>query len=472
MSAELARWWIRPALPVGFPTTHPPLVATTDNEQPAAKVSAELAQWWIRPASPVGLPATHPLLAATKRSTGRTPTSPLAPPSFISRKWTSAVRAASTQESPAVTTDSKLKVLVIDDSAIYRKIVRDVLGTLPDVEIIGIARDGKEALIQLELLQPDVATLDVEMPGLNGLDVLRELPKRSPKTKAIMVSSLTSEGAEATMQAMQLGAFDFVTKPVGSTPAQSAALLGQALKEKLDALRLSTRLRFAMPRRIVTPNQSASPFAGAAVSSQLSLSGRRRTGCYAAVALGVSTGGPDALRQLLPLLPATFPLPILIVQHMPPVFTKSFADMLNAKCQLRVKEGENGDLVKAGQVFIAPGGRQMKVSHAGGRTRIQITDDEPECNCRPAVDYLFRSVAEVYGSESLAVIMTGMGHDGTAGLRMIKRVGGAIIAQDAESCVVWGMPRTITEEGLADSVVPLSKLAEELQVFAGEPALV
>jgi len=359
--------------------------------------------------------------------------------------------------------------LVIDDSAIYRKIVRDVLGTLPDVEVVGIARDGIEALNQLELLQPDLATLDVEMPGLNGLEVLKELRQRSPKTKAIMVSSLTKEGAEATMQALQLGAFDFVTKPVGSGPTEGARLLGAALKEKLEALRFATRQRFAVPPRITTPKQSASPFAGVAVSSQLSLSGRRRTGCYAAVALGVSTGGPDALRQLLPSLPATFPLPIFIVQHMPPVFTKSFATMLDGRCQLRVKEAEHGDIVQAGQIYIAPGGHQMKVSHAGGRTRIQITDDAPECNCRPSVDYLFRSVAEVYGSETLAVIMTGMGHDGTAGLRMVKRVGGAILAQDAESCVVWGMPRVITEEGLADSVVPLSKLAEELQVFAGEP---
>lgn len=383
--------------------------------------------------------------------------------------WASAVRAASLDESLIVSTASKLKALVIDDSAIYRKIVRDVLGTLPDVEVVGIARDGIEALNQLELLQPDVATLDVEMPGLNGLEVLKKLRQRSPQTKAIMVSSLTREGAEATMQALQLGAFDFVTKPVGSGPTDGARLLGAALKEKLEALRFATRLRFTAQQRIGTPKQSASPFAGVAVSSQLSLSGRRRTGCYAAVALGVSTGGPDALRQLLPLLPATFPLPIFIVQHMPPVFTKSFATMLDGRCQLRVKEAEHGDVVSAGQIYIAPGGRQMKVSHAGGRTRIQITDDAPECNCRPSVDYLFRSVAEVYGSETLAVIMTGMGQDGTAGLRMIKRVGGAILAQDAESCVVWGMPRAITEEGLADSVVPLSKLAEELQVFAGEP---
>lgn len=366
----------------------------------------------------------------------------------------------------------KLKVLIVDDSAIYRKIIRDVLSTLPGVEIAGIARDGKEALIQAELLQPDVVTLDVEMPGLNGLDVLRGMKERSAKSKVIMVSSLTSTGAAATMEAMELGAFDFVTKPVGSKPTDSAQILGEHLKEKLDALRLATRLKIAFPRRVEVPKQSVSPFAEVAVSSQLSLSGRRRTGCYAAVALGVSTGGPDALRQLLPSLPATFPLPILIVQHMPPVFTKSLATLLDSRSNLRVKEAENGDIVKPGSVYLAPGGHHMKVSHAGGRTRIQITDDEPECNCRPAVDYLFRSVAEVYGSESLAVIMTGMGHDGTAGLRMIKRVGGGIIAQDAESCVVWGMPRTITEEGLADSVVPLSQLATELQVFAGEPALV
>ncbi len=383
------------------------------------------------------------------------------------------MRVITTDESHAVNAEKKLKVLVVDDSAIYRKIIRDVLSTLPGVEISGIARDGTEALNQIELIQPDVVTLDVEMPVMNGLEVLAEIQRRGSSAKAIMVSSLTSDGAAATLEALQLVAFDFVTKPVGSRPADSAQLLGNLLKEKLDALRLSNRLRSpAVARRVEPTNQSASPFAGAAVSSQLSLSGRRRTGCYAAVALGVSTGGPDALRQLLPLLPASFPLPILIVQHMPPVFTKSFANLLSSRCKLPVKEAEHGDIVQGGHIYIAPGGYHMKVSHAGGRTRIQITEDEPECNCRPAVDYLFRSVAEVYGSESLAVIMTGMGYDGTAGLRMIKRVGGAIIAQDAESCVVWGMPRTITEEGLADSVVPLSKLAEEIQTFVGEPVAV
>ncbi len=370
-------------------------------------------------------------------------------------------------------TQSSIRVLIVDDSAIYRKIVRDVVSKIPGVEVVGLARDGMDAIDQIELHNPDLITLDVEMPGLSGIVVLREIRRRGLSTKAIMVSSLTSEGARATLQALEEGAFDFVTKPVGSRPMESAEILNALLRDKIEAFKMANQFKrvnaslSALSTRSSSISSEAS-LVGAAVP-ELALSGGRRTGCYAAVVIGVSTGGPDALRQLLPLLPADFPLPILVVQHMPAFFTKSLADSLNAKSKLIVKEAEANELVQRGKVLIAPGGMHMKLFSVGTNVRVQLTQEEPEHGCRPAADVLFRSAAQIYGSETLCVIMTGMGFDGTEGIRMIKKVGGSVIAQDAATCVVWGMPRIPTEEGLADSVVSLHKLPEELCAFAGEP---
>lgn len=369
-----------------------------------------------------------------------------------------------------------VRVLVVDDSAIYRKIVRDIVSSIPGVVVVGLARDGMDAINQIELHTPDLITLDVEMPGVSGLEVLREIRRRGLTTKAIMVSSLTQGGAKATLQALEEGAFDFVTKPVGSRPTESASILRELLADKIDAFkvnkqfsRVNTALAAMNARYAIAKPETPMPMT--TVSSESSHGRGRRSGCFAAVAIGISTGGPDALRQLLPALPESFPLPIIIVQHMPAFFTKTLAESLNAKSKLHVKEAEANDLVEPGKVLIAPGGLHTRLYSVGTKVRVQLTLDAPEQGCRPSVDVLFRSMAQIYGSETLAMIMTGMGCDGADGIRLIKKVGGSVIAQDAASCVVYGMPRVPTEEGLVDSVMPLNKLAEELCAFAGEAVL-
>lgn len=377
--------------------------------------------------------------------------------------------------------NNKVRVLVVDDSAIYRKIVRDTLAAIPDVEVVGLARDGMDALDQIELFKPDLITLDVEMPGVNGIVVLREIRRRNLSCKAIMVSSLTSDGAKATIAALDEGAFDFIAKPIAARPMESAPILKAMLTEKVEAFKVARQFRRFSPSAATiaaahgqpsaTSNHNASSLVGAAVPKSSPLSGGRRSGSYAAVAIGVSTGGPDALRQLLPRLPKEFPLPVLVVQHMPAYFTKQLADSLNARSQLHIKEAEAHELVEPGKVLIAPGGKHMQLFSVGNNVRVGLNEGPLEHGCRPAADVLFRSVAQIYGSQSLAVIMTGMGHDGTEGIRLIKQVGGSAIAQSPESCVVYGMPRLPIEEGLADSVTPLDRLAEELCTYAGEAVL-
>lgn len=363
--------------------------------------------------------------------------------------------------------DRPVKVLVVDDSVLYRKIIRDVLAGIPGVEVVGIARNGIEALEQIERLQPDLLTLDVEMPDLDGLSVLREMRRRGHSARAVMCSTLTAEGAVATVRALHQGAFDFVVKPTAGSPQENGRLLHQALRTRIEAFRQSGR-----PAPSPSLSRPLQPLISVAASTSLRHVLRRgETPPHlppAVVAIGISTGGPEALRRFLPELPADFPCPVLIVQHMPPFFTKSLAESLDARCALTVTEAEHHEPVQPGRIYIAPGGRQMRVGSAGGQVRIELTDDLPENNCRPAVDYLFRSVAQVYRAEALGVIMTGMGSDGTAGCRQIKQAGGRVIAQNAESCVVFGMPRLPVEEGLADRVVPLDQMAGVLQSLTGQ----
>ncbi len=342
-------------------------------------------------------------------------------------------------------------MLIVDDSLLYRKIVRDSLDTIPGVEILSSAGDGVAALEKIERLQPDLITLDLEMPGLNGIQVLEEIRKRKLSTQAIMISSATQSDAERTMQALRSGAFDFIVKPRTNSLEDSRQQLNQDLRTRIDAFRVKTnRTRTSTP-------QLASP---SAVGNLRNLEWSHP---IRAVAIGVSTGGPDALRKLIPKLPADFPAPILIVQHMPPMFTRLLADGLNSSSALTVQEAQTGDLVKAGNVFIAPGGKQMKIVKEGNDVRIRITDDPPENSCRPAVDYLFRSLVPIYGADSLGVIMTGMGSDGLVGCRQFKQAGAKVMVQDEASCVVFGMPRFPIQEGLADEVVSLQDMADRIQ---------
>jgi len=353
-----------------------------------------------------------------------------------------------------------LRVLVVDDSALYRKVVRTVLEQLPGVEVIGQAQNGKLALERIIADRPDVITLDMEMPELDGLGLLRELRDRKISLSAIMISTLTAAGAQATSQALQLGAFDFVLKPTLPDVAANERQLRADLAPRLEACRL-VRRSGPTSRPASLPGATA----GNASQQRTTLPSRPQFPSSAAslrrtpeiIGIGVSTGGPVALNKLLPLLSSQTP-PLVIVQHMPPIFTKTLADDLNRRCQLEVVEGTQGMTVQAGRAIIAPGGKQMRIVRDERRTYIQITDDPPERNCRPAVDFLFRSIAAEYGAKAWGAILTGMGDDGTLGCRAMKERGAAILAQDEATCVVYGMPRAVAEAGLVDVVGPLDAI--------------
>ncbi len=351
-----------------------------------------------------------------------------------------------------------LKVLVVDDSVVFRSVVRDLLNAQPDVSVVGVAANGRIALRQVELLRPDLLTLDFEMPELDGLGVLKALKELGPHAPgAIMLSAFTRQGARVTIEALHLGAFDFVPKPQTSSPTESRHQLQRTLVPKVEAFALARGLRRGKERAGTTGSAAAagkSPSRAAGPASKVPVFKLQPQ----VVGIGVSTGGPEALLHVIPRLPADFPLPVLLVQHMPPVFTRSLAEDLDRRSRLRVCEAEDGQRVQRGWVYIAPGGKQMKVVQQGGQPTIRITDDPPVKSCRPSVDYLFESLAETYQGRVLAVVMTGMGDDGADGCQRLKAAGGTVIAQDRATCVVWGMPRAVVERELADFEVPLDDI--------------
>ncbi|MBF0241604.1 MAG: chemotaxis-specific protein-glutamate methyltransferase CheB [Desulfamplus sp.] len=398
----------------------------------------------------------------------------------------------------------KIKVLVVDDTIVYRKIVSDVLKDIPDVELVGAASNGKTAVARIASLKPDIVTLDIEMPEMNGIEVLEYIKQNSLPTSAVMLSTLTQKGSDMTIKALELGAFDFISKPDEGTMAQNMAKVKDALVPIINAFKrqklfrtslkpsssnpsIGTSGAFTSRKSTILPTGAThltpSTATSQTVSSNLSskahiqklksdLKGEivrpstiiRRQTPSSIIGIGISTGGPKALAVMMPMLTTKLNVPVLIVQHMPPVFTKSLAKSLDAKCSLEVKEAEDGETLRANTVFIAPGGMQMKiVAGADGKSRkIKLTDDPPENSCKPSVDYLFRSIAEHYVGRATAVIMTGMGSDGTKGLEHIKRNGGVIIAQDKDTCTVYGMPKEPIESGIADVVAPLEHIAEEI----------
>lgn len=356
-----------------------------------------------------------------------------------------------------------MRVLIVDDSTLFRKVVRDALATCQGVEVVAVASDGKSALEKIEHYRPDLVTLDVEMPVLNGIEVLRELHARPHRPEVIMLSGLTDHGALNTTQALRLGAFDFVLKPHGqANMEESAQQLRADLVPKVRALQ--DRLAAANQQKSEKPNEADVPFTPPVGSKPFDISQ------VTVVGIGVSTGGPAALSTMLPKLPASLSVPLLIVQHMPPMFTKSLANDLNRACKISVCEAQDGQSVTSGTAYIAPGGKQMKVATENGAKVIRITDDPPERSCRPSVDYMFRSIAHEYGRQAMAVVMTGMGDDGTLGCRLLKRHGCMVVAQDEKSCVVFGMPRQVISAGLADKVVPLEQLHEVVQCAGSKGA--
>lgn len=354
-----------------------------------------------------------------------------------------------------------IKALVVDDTIVYRKIVGDVLKEIPGVDVIGTANNGKIALSKIASLKPDLITLDIEMPEVNGIEVLQTLREQPHPPAVIMLSTLTQQGSEMTIKALELGAFDFVAKPDQGTMAENMQKVRNAILPIIAALRRQKETKLKIRERIRTGS-----IASKEVPSIPPVPAQRKSLLRSSevIGIGISTGGPNALTKLIPMLPADLKAPVLIVQHMPPMFTASLANSLNNKSPLEVKEAENGELITPGKVLIAPGGKQMKVIAAadGLSRKIKITDDPPENSCKPSVDYLFRSIAQHYVGRSTGVIMTGMGSDGSKGLAQMKKNGSVVIAQDEESCTVYGMPKEPVESGIADIVVPLEKIAEEI----------
>ncbi|MCB0309767.1 MAG: chemotaxis response regulator protein-glutamate methylesterase [Bdellovibrionales bacterium] len=355
----------------------------------------------------------------------------------------------------------KIRVLIVDDAVVIRKIVSDVLSTDSQIEIAGVAANGRIALQKIPQCNPDVITLDVEMPELDGISTVRELRKIYPKLPVIMFSTLTERGAEATLDALSAGASDYCTKPanVGSV-AEARERVRSELLSKIFALTnthpASSQDSEPAPTLVNTakmPSQ-ARPVAQRASTERIDI-----------VTIGVSTGGPNALAEVIPALAADLPVPLVCVQHMPPLFTKMLAERLDRDSKITVVEGADGMSLSPGQMYIAPGGKHMVIARRGNDYCLALNELPPENSCRPAADPLFRSVAEHFGAHALGVVLTGMGQDGLRGSQALKEVGAAVLAQDKESSVVWGMPGYVAEAGLADAVVPLSQIAHQIQTW-------
>ncbi len=342
----------------------------------------------------------------------------------------------------------RVRVLVVDDSALMRKLIPQMLAGDEAIDVVGTAMDGSFCLKKIEELKPNVVTLDLEMPGMNGIDTLKEIMRHNP-VPVIVFSSHSTEGASVTMKALGLGAFDFVTKPKDASAhmAETARELISKVKAAADC-KLKPRMITGIPAK---PEKAPAP---AGAPNKI-------------VAIGVSTGGPQALEYVLSQLPGDFPGAITVVQHMPDGFTDMFARRLDEVCPLRVKEAQSGDMLLPGRVLICPGNRHMKVKRLP-LGDIAVLSDEPRVNGhRPSVDVLLKSVAEEFRSNAVGVIMTGMGDDGAEGLGAIKREGGMTIAQSEESCVVYGMPKAAIERGYAIRVVGLDIMGSTLQAICG-----
>jgi two-component system chemotaxis response regulator CheB len=352
----------------------------------------------------------------------------------------------------------KARVLIVDDSTVIRRLLSDALASDPAIEITGTAANGRIALQKITQVNPDIVTLDMEMPDMDGLATLAELRKTHPRLPVVMFSTQTQKGAVATLNALALGASDYVTKPanVGSVTAAIQAVRSELIPKIKGLCRIDEP---AIP-------PSLAPIPAAARGHENVLKQRRQQ--FDCIAIGVSTGGPNALTEILRQLPAELPVPIVIVQHMPPVFTKYLAERLDAISLLTVREAHSGDVLAPGGAWLAPGNFHMALARSPSGPIVQLHQGPPENSCRPAVDVLLRSVAEVYGSASLAVVLTGMGQDGLIGCEAIAAAGGGVVVQDQASSVVWGMPGAVTRAGRADQVLPLSRIPSELIQLANQ----
>ncbi|SIN75866.1 chemotaxis response regulator protein-glutamate methylesterase [Salinivibrio sp. ES.052] len=371
-----------------------------------------------------------------------------------------------------------VKVLVVDDSSFFRRRVSEIINADPRMEVIDSAVNGKEAVEKTAQLKPDVITMDVEMPVLDGISAVRQIMAQTP-TPILMFSSLTHDGAKATLDALEAGALDFLPKKfedIARNRDEATSLLQQRVLEiarKRPVLRRATRPspeaasgNVASPAGGVrAPARSAlKPATGTTTPSKaparFSATGKR----YQLMAIGTSTGGPVALQKVLTKLPANFPLPIILIQHMPATFTAAFAQRLNGLSKITVVEAKDGDVLKPGHAYLAPGGMQMMLDGRPNAARLKILDGGERMNYKPCVDVTFGSAAKVYGDKVLSMVLTGMGADGREGARMLKSAGATIWAQDEDSCVVYGMPQAVAKAGISSEDLPLDRIAERILV--------
>ncbi|HUI10223.1 MAG TPA: chemotaxis response regulator protein-glutamate methylesterase [Bacteroidota bacterium] len=349
-----------------------------------------------------------------------------------------------------VQAERAISVVVIDDSAFMRKSISMMLESDPGIKVVATARDGQDGINKIREFHPDIATLDVEMPVMDGLTALRVIMKEMP-LPVIMISSLTSEGAQATLDALNIGAVDFIPKELSYVSVDI-----KKIKEDLIAkVRSIVRSR---ARRLRPAGPKIQPRAPVAHAGRLWNVATGAGKSLKAAVLGISTGGPFALLQTIPKLPADYPLGIAIVQHMPPRFTKSLADRLDGLSALHVQEAGDGDVLVPGVVLIAPGGRHMTFRRKGGDVAVCVTEEPSNTLYRPSADIMISSAVDVFNAPLLGIIMTGMGKDGLEGLRRLKAKGGVVFAQDEESCVVYGMPRAAVDDGIADAILPLDAI--------------
>jgi len=356
----------------------------------------------------------------------------------------------------------RIRVLVVDDSVVIRRLVTHALEQDPALEVVGAAANGAIALQRIPQLNPDALTLDIEMPEMDGLETLRRVRRDYPQLRVIMFSTLTERGAAVTLEALALGADDYVTKPAneGSLDRSLARLREDLIPKIKQFFRLAEQNRPAARPDMAQVTAVPPAWRGAPIQQNATVQPR-------VVVIGSSTGGPNALGAILPQLPATFPLPILVVQHMPPLFTRLLAERLHSTCRLPVEEASQGVPVEAGKILIAPGDFHLKVASIGSRVHVYLDQSPPQNSCRPSVDALFASIGEAYGGAAIAVILTGMGQDGLRGAEILKARGASILAQDEASSVVWGMPGAVVNAHLADRVLPLDRVVPEILRIAG-----
>ena len=346
-----------------------------------------------------------------------------------------------------------IRILVVDDSVVIRRLVTQALSEEPGFEVVGVAANGVIALQKVPQVQPDVITLDIEMPEMDGLETLERVKKEYPKVRVVMFSTLTERGGKHTLEALSRGADDYVTK------AANVGSLDTSLGRLRNELTPKIKQFFHMPSQApssAVPGPTPGP---GAVKPRKPMASVPFAGQPEIVCVGVSTGGPNALAEVFPSLPANLSVPMVITQHMPPMFTRLLAERLEKRGNLRVKEAEEGDVLKAGEVLIAPGDYHLQFRRRGTDVIATLDQGPQENSCRPAVDVMFRSVADLYGGRCLAVILTGMGKDGLAGIERLKSEGARVLAQDRATSVVWGMPGYVVEAGLADVVAPIGEIA-------------